>query len=74
MSAVMSDDKPHKNKYSKEANVKETTTEKLFEKYDPDLRHLHKPFRMAKLNLVWSKAQHRVSPIFQFSFQSSINP
>lgn len=27
------------------------------EKYDPDFRTLHKPFRMAKLNMVWSKAQ-----------------
>lgn len=27
------------------------------EKYDPDFRNLQKPFRMAKLNLVWTKAQ-----------------
>lgn len=27
------------------------------EKYDPDFRTLQKPFRMAKLNLVWVKAQ-----------------
>lgn len=27
------------------------------ERYDPDFRRLHKPFRMSKLNLVWSKAQ-----------------
>lgn len=28
------------------------------EKYDPDFRNLQKPFRMAKLNLLWSKAVH----------------
>lgn len=27
------------------------------EKYDPDFRNLQRPFRMAKLNLVWTKAQ-----------------
>lgn len=44
----------HGNKYSAEANSKIT----MNEKYDPDFRNLHKPFRMAKLNLVWTKAQH----------------
>lgn len=28
------------------------------EGYDPDFRTLQRPFRMAKLNLVWSKAQN----------------
>ena len=47
-------EKNAKNKYSKEANTVRFTTEK----YDPDVRKLNKPFRIAKLNLVWSKAQH----------------
>lgn len=44
------------NKYSEKAN-----TFSEGEKYDPDFRKLQKPFRMAKLNLVWVKAQHRLS-------------
>lgn len=52
-------DKKPKNKYSAEANRKpeQFTTEK----YDPELRELQRPFRMAKLNLVWSKAVHRLT-------------
>lgn len=41
------------NKYSKNANEKKKT--------DVDFRTLEKPFRMNKLNLVWSKAQHRLT-------------
>ena len=40
------------HKYSKEANIR------LEEKYDPEFRNIEKPFRMAKSNLVWSKAVH----------------
>ncbi|XP_058453717.1 alpha-2-macroglobulin receptor-associated protein-like, partial [Malaya genurostris] len=29
--------------------------------YEPDFRNIQRPFRMAKLNLVWSKAQHRLT-------------
>lgn len=47
-------DKKHKNKYSAEANLPNFTTEK----YDADFRNIQKPFRIAKLNLVWAKAQH----------------
>lgn len=43
-----------KNKYSAEMNIPQPPTEK----YDPDFRKLQRPFRMAKLNLVWSKAVH----------------
>lgn len=39
------------NKYSKEAN---TNIPK--EKYDADFRDIKNPFRMAKCNLVWTKA------------------
>lgn len=46
--------KKHKSKYSAEANQ---PTEPV-EKYDPDFRTIQKPYRMAKLNLVWSKAVH----------------
>lgn len=46
--------KKHKSKYSAEANQSYEPTEK----YDPDFRTLQKPYRMAKLNLVWSKAVH----------------
>lgn len=48
------------NKYSKEANQAKPqrddkqSDEKIFE-------NLHRPFRMAKLNLVWAKAQHRLT-------------
>lgn len=45
-------DKKHKNKYSAEANNLPN-----LDKYEPDIRELQKPFRMAKLNLVFSKAQ-----------------
>lgn len=44
-------DKKHKSKYSAEANLPN------LEKYEPNIRELEKPFRMAKLNLVFSKAQ-----------------
>lgn len=37
------------NKYSREANVKK--------KSDIDFRTLDKPFRMAKINILWTKAQ-----------------
>lgn len=41
------------NKYSAEANVKsDITTEP-----PSDFRNLEKPFRMAKINMLWSKAQ-----------------
>jgi alpha-2-macroglobulin receptor-associated protein len=61
-------DKPSK-KYSKEANVKKTTPSPPPElkldivDFNPsdEIRNLHKPFRMAKLNLVWSKAIHRLT-------------
>jgi hypothetical protein len=41
------------NKYSAEANVNPDVTK------EPSLnfRNLEKPFRMAKINLLWSKAQ-----------------
>ncbi|PSN37046.1 hypothetical protein C0J52_21907 [Blattella germanica] len=41
------------NKYSKDANLKAEETS--------DLRNLQKPFRMAKLNILWSKAQLRLT-------------
>ncbi|RZF49111.1 hypothetical protein LSTR_LSTR008397 [Laodelphax striatellus] len=46
------------NKYSKEANVENKRTF-----YEPagDIRTLEKPFRMAKLNLLWKKAQLRLT-------------
>ncbi|XP_053696392.1 alpha-2-macroglobulin receptor-associated protein [Sabethes cyaneus] len=43
-------------KYSKKANEVQDS-----ESYDPDFRKIQRPFRMAKLNLVWSKAQHRLT-------------
>ncbi|CRK92374.1 CLUMA_CG005913, isoform A [Clunio marinus] len=43
------------DKYSKKANMKES------EKYDSDFRNLQKPFRIAKLNMLWSKAVHRLT-------------
>lgn len=50
-----SDKKSHK--YTAEAN-----SPLMNENYDPVFRNLQKPFRIAKLNLVWTKAQH-VSPL-----------
>lgn len=61
--------KKNKNKYSAEANAASNRFEDDFaletnelppapqERLDADLRTLHKPFRMAKLNTVWAKAQ-----------------
>ncbi|XP_073816667.1 alpha-2-macroglobulin receptor-associated protein [Musca autumnalis] len=46
-------------KYSREAN--EHFENVKAETYDPDFRTLQRPFRMAKLNLVWSKAQNRLT-------------
>lgn len=46
------------NKYAKEANNEAKPKPKIDE-YDfrpVSLKHLDKPFRMAKLNLLWSKA------------------
>lgn len=65
-------DSKHENKYSAKAN------EKFVESYDPDFRNLHRPFRMAKLNLVWTKAQHVgatnwfLSPDYKNCFHSSV--
>ncbi|CAO1422532.1 unnamed protein product [Diamesa tonsa] len=47
------DNKKH-DKYSKKNNIPE-------EKLDPDFRSLQKPFRISKLNLLWSKAVHRLT-------------
>lgn len=44
------------NKYSKHANVLPDS-----EIYEPDFRNIQRPFRMSKLNLVWTKAQHRLT-------------
>lgn len=44
-------------KYSREANEPQFEQVKS-ETYDPDFRTLQRPFRMAKLNLVWAKAQN----------------
>lgn len=41
------------NKYSAEANVKSNFTNEPAS----DFRNLEKPFRMAKINVLWSKAQ-----------------
>ncbi|KAL7041900.1 hypothetical protein ACKWTF_000945 [Chironomus riparius] len=43
------------DKYSKKANYQESET------YNSDFRNLQKPFRVAKLNLLWSKAVHRLT-------------
>ncbi|EAT37199.1 AAEL010784-PA [Aedes aegypti] len=43
-------------KYSKKANTLPDS-----EVYQPDFRNIQRPYRMAKLNLVWSKAQHRLT-------------
>ncbi|XP_055906877.1 alpha-2-macroglobulin receptor-associated protein-like [Eupeodes corollae] len=51
------DSKKQSRKYSKEANAPYFTTES----YDPDFRNLQRPFRMSKLNLVWTKAQQRLT-------------
>lgn len=45
-------EKPY-DKYSKKANNLPAS-----EIYEPDFRNIQRPFRMAKLNLVWTKAQH----------------
>jgi len=50
-------DKKQSKKYSKEANDPHFQQVKQ-EKYDPDFRTIQRPFRMAKLNLVWAKAQN----------------
>jgi hypothetical protein len=41
------------NKYSAEANVKSD----IANEPSSDFRNLEKPFRMAKINVLWSKAQ-----------------
>lgn len=59
-------DKPHK-KYTKDANAQKKKPDSseeiqrdspLRDIEEPNFRTLRTPFRMAKLNLVWSKAQH----------------
>ncbi|KAL1465148.1 hypothetical protein WDU94_004738 [Cyamophila willieti] len=47
------------NKYSKEANIHHQSQFDL--EPSAQLRHLDKPFRMGKLNLLWKKAQVRLS-------------
>ncbi|XP_041968376.1 alpha-2-macroglobulin receptor-associated protein isoform X2 [Aricia agestis] len=44
------------NKYSRSANEKKTTTNEVV-----NFRTLQKPFRMNKLNLLWTKAQQRLT-------------
>jgi len=47
------------NKYSKEANTVDRV--KFLEDPQINMRTIHKPFRMAKLNLLWTKAQVRLT-------------
>ncbi|CAH1975111.1 unnamed protein product [Acanthoscelides obtectus] len=49
------------NKYAKEANVKEELPDTETDFRPISLKHLDRPFRMAKLNLLWSKAVLRLS-------------
>lgn len=54
------------NKYSKDANKQTENTGTDYDSPGDDLRpislkHLDRPFRMAKLNLLWSKAVHRLT-------------
>ncbi|KAL1491821.1 hypothetical protein ABEB36_012358 [Hypothenemus hampei] len=56
------------SKYSKDANVPKDNSAKLGQIHEPgedlrpiSLRHLDRPFRMAKLNLLWSKAVYRLT-------------
>lgn len=55
------------NKYSAEANkkaaVKKVKVAPMPDDVPSSLRELDKPYRMAKLNLLWTKAKH-VSKIF----------
>uniref|UniRef100_A0AAG5CXS3 Alpha 2-macroglobulin receptor-associated protein n=1 Tax=Anopheles atroparvus TaxID=41427 RepID=A0AAG5CXS3_ANOAO len=44
------------DKYTKHANALPDS-----EVYEPDFRNIQRPFRMSKLNLVWTKAQHRLT-------------
>ncbi|XP_034115943.1 alpha-2-macroglobulin receptor-associated protein [Drosophila albomicans] len=53
-------DKKQSKKYSKEANDPHFK-QVINEKYEPEIRNLQRPFRMAKLNLVWAKAQNRLT-------------
>ncbi|EDV49703.1 alpha-2-macroglobulin receptor-associated protein [Drosophila erecta] len=53
-------DKKQSKKYSKEANDPHFQQVKQ-ETYDPDFKSIQRPFRMAKLNLVWAKAQNRLT-------------
>lgn len=48
----------HSNKYSAEANKKEPKKGINVENVLTSLRNLDKPYRMAKLNLLWAKAKH----------------
>lgn len=46
------------NKYSKEANLEKESSSDDYDFRPISLKHLDRPFRMAKLNLLWSKAVH----------------
>ncbi|KAH8236495.1 hypothetical protein KR026_003696 [Drosophila bipectinata] len=48
-------------KYSRESNDPQNFRQVAEEKYDPDFKNIQRPFRMAKLNLVWAKAQNRLT-------------
>lgn len=63
-------DKKQSKKYSKEANDPHFK-QIVDEKYEPEIRNLQRPFRMAKLNLVWAKAQN-VSSICMMYEKNSI--
>ncbi|KAH8243138.1 hypothetical protein KR032_004742 [Drosophila birchii] len=54
-------DKKQSKKYSREANDPQHFEQVRQEKYDPDFKTIQRPFRMAKLNLVWAKAQNRLT-------------
>ncbi|XP_023024348.2 alpha-2-macroglobulin receptor-associated protein [Leptinotarsa decemlineata] len=53
------------NKYSKEANKvnDKSQDDSQFDMRPVSLKHLDRPFRMAKLNLLWSKAVLRLSEV-----------
>lgn len=73
-------DRKESKKYSKEANDP-NFKKVLNEKYEPEIRNLQRPFRMAKLNLVWAKAQNvslrivdnQIKMLIKFKYLTALN-
>lgn len=61
------------NKYSKEANQPKIQDQVADTNSKDSMKDLEKPFRLAKINLIWAKAQKVIYSFKIFSYAITVN-